>query len=399
MHAEAELRFFIKLLEKLHIPSHCFAPDEPLLEQQIQTMNGYEDFLHSMFESAKPHTIYLSQDASVLSHAFLRLPETDRILFIGPYLLQEIDDHMLMQLMENTGMATSLFPSARKYIDNLAVLRDENVLFTALCTLGEVLWGGENAFDIERIDRAGLLYPLDQINTNEQPALMAASDFQVMENRYKEEKQLMHLIAQGHTHRAQMIIAQMNERTIESRSADGLRNLKNYGIVFNTLARKAVEEGGVHPLHIDRLSSQMARKLENVHSIEACLQLFSTMVHKYCLLVKNHSMKSYSLLVQHVILRIEADLTADLSLKAHAEALSVNASYLSTLFKKETGMTLTDYVSRKRMDHAIFLLNSTDMQIQTIAQYCGIPDVNYFTKTFKRVIGKTPKEYRADTRR
>jgi len=50
------------------------------------------------------------------------------------------------------------------------------------------------------------------------------------------------------------------------------------------------------------------------------------------------------------------------------------------------------------MAHAIFLLNATDMQVQTIAQYCGIPDVNYFTKTFKRIVGKTPKEYRAGAR-
>ena len=159
------------------------------------------------------------------------------------------------------------------------------------------------------------------------------------------------------------------------------------------------EEGGVHPMHIDRISSQLARRIEAARTAQECRQLFSTMVHKYCLLVKNHSMKSYPQLVQHVILRIESDLTADLSLKAHAEAMNVNASYLSTLFKKETGQTLTDYVSRKRMDHAIFLLNSTDMQVQTIAQYCGMPDVNYFTKTFKRLVGKTPKAYRMDAKR
>ena len=64
----------------------------------------------------------------------------------------------------------------------------------------------------------------------------------------------------------------------------------------------------------------------------------------------------------------------------------------------ETGMTLTDYVNRQRVEHGIFLLNATDMQIQTIAQYCGIPDVNYFTKTFKKFIGKTPKEYRQNIR-
>lgn len=105
-------------------------------------------------------------------------------------------------------------------------------------------------------------------------------------------------------------------------------------------------------------------------------------------------MKGYSLLIRKVLTRIDYDLTADLSLKTQADLLNVNASYLSTLFKKETGTTLTDYVNKKRVDNAIFLLNSTNMQIQTIAQYCGIPDVNYFTKIFKKYISQTPKEYR-----
>ena len=62
--------------------------------------------------------------------------------------------------------------------------------------------------------------------------------------------------------------------------------------------------------------------------------------------------------------------------------------------KKETGSTLTEYVNRKRVEHAIFLLNSTNLQIQEIAAACGIPDVNYFTKIFKKQVGNTPKEYR-----
>ena len=150
----------------------------------------------------------------------------------------------------------------------------------------------------------------------------------------------------------------------------------------------------MHPLHIDRLSDSLARQLEKLHTVDEVLGMYNKMVHKYCLLVKNHSMQGYSQLVQRVILRVETDLTADLSLAAHAEQLNVNASYLSTLFKKEMGVTLTEYVNRQRVEHGIFLLNATDLLIQTIAQYCGMPDVNYFTKTFKKVTGKTPSEYR-----
>ena len=217
---------------------------------------------------------------------------------------------------------------------------------------------------------------------------------QVLENRYAIENKLMQAVSQGQPNKADSILSSLSLSALEERTPDLLRNLKNYSIILNTLLRKAAEAGSGHPLHIDKLSAEFARKIELLNSKESVFKLQRDMIHKYCLLVKNHSMKSYSLLVQKVITQIDLDLTADLSLKTQAKLQNVNASYLSSLFKKETGMTLTEYVNKKRIDQAIFLLNSTSMQIQTIAQYCGIPDVNYFTKTFKSAFGMTPKDYR-----
>ena len=90
------------------------------------------------------------------------------------------------------------------------------------------------------------------------------------------------------------------------------------------------------------LSSRFAHQIEALTSEEDAFSLQKEMAHKYCLLVKNHSMKGYSLLIRKVLTRIDSDLTADLSLKSQAELLGVNSSYLSTLFKKETGSTLTE---------------------------------------------------------
>ena len=47
-------------------------------------------------------------------------------------------------------------------------------------------------------------------------------------------------------------------------------------------------------------------------------------------------------------------------------------------------MTLTDYVNGRRIDTALKLLNTTDIQIQDIAYYVGIEDVNYFTRIFRK---------------
>ena len=221
------------------------------------------------------------------------------------------------------------------------------------------------------------------------------SDYaKALEERYIIENQFLKAVSQGLYLKAEQIIKDLATMSFEQRTTDSLRNLQNYCIILNTLLRKAAESGAVHPLHIDRISSDFAKKIEAVTSLESGAKLQQEMTRKYCLLVRNHSMKGYSLLTQKAVIEIDSDLTADLSLNALAKFLNINASYLSKLFKKETGSTLTEYVNRKRIEHGIFLLNTTTLQIQTIAQYCGIPDINYFTKLFKRQVGKTPTEYR-----
>ena len=88
-------------------------------------------------------------------------------------------------------------------------------------------------------------------------------------------------------------------------------------------------------------------------------------------------------------------ISMDLRLKTLAEQLNVTPSYLSAVFKKECGCTLTDYVNDRRLDYALHLLTNTNMQIQNVAFESGIQDVNYFIKLFKKQTGFTPNRYRA----
>ena len=67
---------------------------------------------------------------------------------------------------------------------------------------------------------------------------------------------------------------------------------------------------------------------------------------------------------------------------------------MPNLFKKETGRTVTDYILQRRMELAAQLLRDTRLQVQTVAQHCGIVDIHYFTKLFKRHTGLTPREFR-----
>ncbi|MGN0204798.1 MAG: helix-turn-helix transcriptional regulator [Coprococcus sp.] len=216
----------------------------------------------------------------------------------------------------------------------------------------------------------------------------------ILESRYQLENELLRAVGMGNESRALKLLAIFQEQPLPPRLNDELRNYQNYSITMNTLLRKAAEHARVHPLHIDCLSNQNIRRIEELTDIHQCLDFQHQMVRDYCSLIRHHNLKDYSILTQKIITCVNSDLQADLTLKSLAEQLSVNASYLSTLFKKETGMPLTEYVNGCRIEHAQKLLLVTDLPIKEIAHQCGMADVYYFNRLFKRLTGTTPKKYR-----
>lgn len=83
-----------------------------------------------------------------------------------------------------------------------------------------------------------------------------------------------------------------------------------------------------------------------------------------------------------------------LTLSDISKAAYLNPCYLSTRFKEETGLTLTEYTQRKRIEEAKLLLTNTDHKLFVIASRVGIPDQSYFSALFKRTTGMTPTQYR-----
>ncbi|AOZ91219.1 response regulator transcription factor [Paenibacillus crassostreae] len=91
-----------------------------------------------------------------------------------------------------------------------------------------------------------------------------------------------------------------------------------------------------------------------------------------------------------ITLRLEQDI----SLQYLADQVHLNHRYLSVLFKTETGINLSDYVTKCRMEKAKGLLKHTQLKIQDISRLVGYPNNKYFMSVFKQVVGFTPTEYR-----
>ena len=83
-----------------------------------------------------------------------------------------------------------------------------------------------------------------------------------------------------------------------------------------------------------------------------------------------------------------------LSVKSISEYVNRSTSYVCTLFRSETGMTLNRFITKYRLDVARDMLMDPRYKVTEIANRCGYNDVNYFGKIFKKYLGCSPSEYR-----
>lgn len=392
MDHNGELTLLCDTLRKLRISVALISSPDELNTYYSQNAFGiYSEMLlqNKEFYTIQPATMYKHTDSLRLNYIYFKTSDVkdNSIIFIGPYLSEPISSKELMELGERASIPTKALGGLERFYSSIPVISEGSVAFVMIDTFCEHVWGTPS-FSIINTTKNLDIAVLPDLSDDK------TLDARSMEMRYDFENELMEAVATGQLHKEKLLSGAFSDKMFEKRIDDPLKNAKNYCIIMNTLLRKAAERGGVHPLFIDKMSSEFAYKINQMSSLSENAPLMKDMFVSYCRLVQKHSTEGYSLTVKKVILLIDSDTSADLTLSSVASQLSVSPGYLSVLFKKETGKTLSEYVREKRMRYAAKLLATTKLQIQTIASHCGIMDTQYFSKLFKRVMGISPTEYR-----
>lgn len=92
---------------------------------------------------------------------------------------------------------------------------------------------------------------------------------------------------------------------------------------------------------------------------------------------------------------IEENHTEDLSLGQVARAVNTSVFYFCKLFRKATGITFTEFLSRTRVEKSKNLLLNPNLRVSEIAFEVGFQSLTHFNRTFKTILGQSPTEYRA----
>ena len=397
------LNLFLRILNGLNISARLLKKDGSNLSQidhelsaRLYTDFSYEPFCELLKNLLNPGTLLVKTDAFLFSHFFLHVPEEylpeDAVpcLAIGPFSSRRRSQDDIFHIMEKNGIPAHLFHEISAFYESIPVVESADVLDNIILHFAGNLFNQE--YHVEHFPEDNVLFPgsgglLREVRDNPRLAEEAVSE------RYALENELMEAVAAGNYERARALSQKTLPIQIRPRAKNPLRNKQHLAIIQNTLFRKAAEAGGVPPLYIDELSTRFALQINEITSLNDLNALTLEMCHKYCLLVQNHAMNGYSPVIKEVISYIDFHYTEDLNLAFLAEKFNIAKTYLSNLFKKETSVTLTDYIHQVRMRRAITLINSSTIPVSAVAAACGYNDINYFIRIFKRTYGLTPKQY------
>lgn len=178
-------------------------------------------------------------------------------------------------------------------------------------------------------------------------------------------------------------------------NGDSLMNAKYDLTSFCSRAVQAAIEGGL-PIRIAKTV-----ELQFIKMVAACRKLteirdLSTLLIKELTdrvkqVNENPALSESTLLIQDYI---QANLTTPLTLEVLARQFGYTEYYLSRKFNEETGMRISDYLNRERIEYAKNLLTNTKKPVQEICDLLQYSNHSYFGQVFKKMTGQSPQEYR-----
>ncbi len=175
-----------------------------------------------------------------------------------------------------------------------------------------------------------------------------------------------------------------------------LRHSKNFFIKLETIISRAAIEAGLNVDEVFSVEEMYIRKCESLNNIDRIKNLQYHMIIDYADRVKKFQKYNgkNSKLVNEISRYIKNHISEPIKTSDIADYFKKSRGSITTEFKKQTGMNLSDFIKVKKIQEAQELLCETSKSLVMISNYLGFSSQSHFTKVFKEITGITPKEYR-----
>lgn len=178
-------------------------------------------------------------------------------------------------------------------------------------------------------------------------------------------------------------------------SRNPMTNLKSHFVVTTALITRLCQQKGMELEQAFRMSDFYIQKLDDIHMVQEIRNLHDEMVLDYTekmrKICENDTASKYIKACRDYIY---SHIKERITIEELAGELGVSASYLSRLFKKETGSSVSAYIREQKIEMAKNLLRYSDYSLIDIANRLSFSSQSHFIQQFRELVGMTPKKYR-----
>ncbi|WP_439876486.1 helix-turn-helix domain-containing protein [Bacillus mycoides] len=356
-----------------------------------------EELLNQLFKENPPYTFPVLEETSFLENFFsISLRLNDQLsgnIIVGPVLYSRLSETSIKGLINDLQLKIDKEKMIRYYhslpiLSNLKFLNVSMILFYMLY---------QQKLDIADILQKNILVKKAEFEI-EQP------DIQISEQRQSTlthidpliEREIFECIKLGKKDDLIKNLRRLPESGdlgVLSKTSH-LRSQKNSAIAAITLATRSAIDGGLFPEIAYTISDLFIQKLEEINKSEAISPFLENALLEFSERVRNGTIQKHSKPINVCQNYIFTHLYEEITLSQLAGIVALNPSYLSSLFKKEIGISLGEYIQRAKIDESKNLMTFTRHSISKISTLLNFHDQSHFTKVFKKHTGVSPKQFK-----
>ncbi|MCM3703993.1 helix-turn-helix domain-containing protein [Paenibacillus macerans] len=314
-------------------------------------------------------------------------------IVIGPAIRQKLNDEICANLLNDYGLLNPERTRWTEYWNSLPVMNRLRMLHIGVLTNWMI---NREALDITDVLQSSLQYGLPNRQKEKvELALAERREFSIFHEGIERANRMLALIRNGNKTDLMRKLAEATyDETEVLSNRSHLRSVKNLAISGVSISMLAAIEGGLYEelaFTLCNMQIQHIEELNEVKTVEAAaIQAMLDFADRVAQCRKNSVSKPVYICKEYIY----SHLFEEIRLQELAELSGLNPEYLSQLFKKETGLTLMNYIQWERIEEAKKLLAHSGEPISTIGARLTFYDQSHFIKVFKKHTGVTPKQYR-----
>lgn len=223
-----------------------------------------------------------------------------------------------------------------------------------------------------------------------QGSLNERRDANLTKDSYQFELNLLRYVRRGDKQKIRWTIKKMPETYQVDIGLDA-NKYKFVGFMV-LLTRDAIHHG----VPLDIAFSLSDAMMEHLHSDSFPTNLFEHIAYEFSDLIQTYNQKNMSLIVRQCVEYITSNINHKICLEDLSFYTGKSKNYISSHFKSEMGINISDYILNARIEEAKDLLLFTNHTYQEISSLLSFNSQSYFVHCFKGIVGMTPKEYRLE---